>query len=125
MKSVNKVILLGNATRDAESKTSEGKRTMCKFGLATNRVWKDKAGTTQEQAEFHNLVCWGKLAEIAAKFVAKGKPLYIEGHLHTSAWEGEDKTKKKSTEIIVDNMVFVGNKKAPTMASAEAEVVAA
>lgn len=108
MKSVNKVILLGNVTRDPELKSTNGGQSVCTFGLATNRVWKDQNGAKQSLAEYHNLVCWGGLAEFVAQNVRKGKPLYAEGYLKTRNWDSPDGAKIFRTEIVVDNVVLLG-----------------
>jgi single-strand DNA-binding protein len=108
MKSVNKVILLGNATRDPELKTTAAGQTVCTFGLATNRVWKDAQGQKQSLAEFHNLVAWGGLGEFVAQSVRKGKPLYIEGYLKTRNWEGQEGAKVFRTEVVVEDIVLLG-----------------
>ncbi len=110
MKSVNKVILLGHVTNDPELKNIPSGQAVCTFGFATNKVWKDKKGEKKEAAEFHNLVVWGSLAEVCAKNVKKGKPLYIEGYLKTNTWEGKDGKKNYKTEVIVDELSFVGTK---------------
>src|SRR6185295_20013280 len=107
MKSVNTVTLLGNVTHDPEVKSPAEGLTVCTFGLATNRVWKDTKGERQSQAEFHNLVAWGKLAGFCGEYVKKGKPVYVEGHLKTGSWEDPKGVKKHRTEIIVDNLVLL------------------
>src|SRR3989338_3728711 len=129
MKSVNTVTLLGNVTNPPEVKATSGGKTVCTFGLATNRAWKDAAGKKQSQAEFHNIVAWGKLGEFCGKAVKKGKPLFVEGHLKTGSWENAQKVKLHRTEIIIDNLVLLGAKdKSPEVqrdAVAEEEVVMA
>lgn len=113
MKSVNKVILLGNVTRDPELKAIPSGQSVCTFGLATNRVWKDAQGEKQSLAEYHNLVTWGALAEFSAKTVKKGVPLYVEGYLKTRSWESpETKAKIFKTEIVVENLVLLSAKEA-------------
>jgi single-strand DNA-binding protein len=120
MKSVNTVTLLGNVTHDPETKNLATGQTVCTFGLATNRVWKDANGEKQTMAEFHNLVAWGKLAEFCGEFVKKGKPLYVEGHLKTGSWENPQGVKLHRTEIVVDNLVLLGAKdKSPEVARDE------
>lgn len=121
MKTVNSVTLLGNVTRDPDSRTTPAGQALCLFGLATNRVWKDQKGERQTLAEYHNLVCWGALAEVAGQYVKKGKPLYIEGHLKTRAWNSETGMKLFRTEIVVDNLVLLGSREAS--ASAEEHVL--
>lgn len=108
MKSVNKVILLGNVTRDPELKATANGQSVATFGLATNRVWKDHSGEKQSLAEYHNLVSWGGLAEFCAQNVKKGKPLYIEGYLKTRSWDGPEGSKIFRTEIVVENLVLLG-----------------
>ena len=110
MKTVNRTMLLGNATRDAEHKKLPSGRDVCTFGLATNRVWKDAQGERQSVAEFPNLVAWGKLAGFCAEYIRKGKPLYVEGYLHTRSWEAENGTKQYRTEVVVENLVLIGPK---------------
>lgn len=110
MKSVNKVILLGNITRDPELKSTTNGQSVCTFGIATNRVWKDQNGQKQSLPEYHNLVAWSGLAEFAHQHVRKGKPLYVEGYIKTRSWEGQDGQKNFRTEIVVENLVLLGPK---------------
>lgn len=110
MKSVNKVILLGNVTRDPELKSTTNGQSVATFGLATNRVWKDATGEKQSLPEYHNLVAWGGLAEFCSQNVKKGKPLYIEGYLKTRSWEGPEASKIFRTEIVIENLVLLGPK---------------
>lgn len=112
MKTVNRVTLIGNVTRDPELKATTGGQSVCTFGLATNRVWKDAAGERQTLAEFHNLVAWGKLAEFCAQTVKKGKPLYVEGYLKSRAWDTPDGQKQHRTEIIVEDVVLLSPREA-------------
>lgn len=108
MKSVNKVILLGNVTRDPELKTTTGGQSVTTFGMATNRVWKDAGGEKQSLPEYHNLVAWSGLAEFCAQSVTKGKPVYVEGYLKTRSWDGPEGTKIFRTEVVVENLILVG-----------------
>ena len=110
MKSVNKVILLGNATRDPELKSTQNGQSVCTFGLATNRTWKDAGGEKQSAVEYHSIVAWGGLADLCGKNVQKGKPLYLEGYLKTRNWEGAGRTKMFRTEIVLENIVLLGNR---------------
>lgn len=107
MKTVNKVMLLGNATRDPELKSTATGQSVCTIGLATNRVWKDAQGARQSLAEFHNLVAWGRLAEFCAGSIKKGKPLYIEGYLKTRNWDAPDGHKMHRTEIVIEDLVLL------------------
>lgn len=106
MKSVNKVILIGNVTRDPELKSTNGGQSVVSFGLATNRVWKDQNGEKQSLPEFHNLSAWSGLAEFISETVRKGAPLYVEGYLKTRNWE-TDGIKHYRTEIIIENVVLL------------------
>lgn len=110
MKSVNKITLLGNVTRTPELKAVPSGQSVCTFGLATNRVWKDNTGEKQSLAEFHNLVAWGGLAELCFQWVKKGKPLYVEGYLKTRSWDGADGHKQFRTEIVLEDMVLLGSR---------------
>lgn len=105
---LNKAMLIGNLTRDPEVRTTPTGQTVCSFGLATNRRWTDKSGQRQEQAEFHNIVAWGKLAEICGQYLVKGKQVYIEGRLQTRKWQGADGVDKQRTEIVADTMQMLG-----------------
>ncbi len=120
MKSVNSVTLLGHVTNDPELKTLSGGQSVCHFGLATNRTWKDKSGQTQSLAEFHNLTAWGKLGDACGEFVKKGRPMFVQGHLKTGSWE-KDGTKHYKTEIVLDNVVFLGPKDKQVEAEPAAE----
>lgn len=104
---LNKVMLIGNLTRDPESRQIPSGQTVCSFGLATNRTWKDQSGNKQEAVEFHNIVVWGKLAEICAQYLAKGRKAFIEGRLQTRDWEGQDGVKRNRTEIVAENMILL------------------
>jgi len=108
MKSVNKVTLLGNVTRDPELKNTTNGQSVCTFGLATNRVWRDGMGDKQSLPEYHNLVSWGGLAEFCAENIKKSKPLYIEGYLKTRSWDSPEGTKIFRTEVVLENIVLLG-----------------
>ena len=108
MKSVNKVTLLGNVTRDPELKSTTNGQSVCTFGLATNRVWRDGTGDKQSLPEYHNLVSWGGLAEFCAENIKKGKPLYVEGYLKTRSWDSPEGTKIFRTEVVLENIVLLG-----------------
>lgn len=101
---LNRAFILGNLTRDPETKTTPSGQTVCRFGIATNRVWNDKSGVKQQKAEFHNIVAWGKLAEICSQYLQKGKMVLIEGRIETRNWTTPDGIKKYWTEIIAEKM---------------------
>ena len=107
MYSLNRATILGNVTRDPELRQTAGGQSVCSFGVATNRSWTDASGAKQEQAEFHNCVAWAKLAEICAQYMKKGIKVYVEGRLQTREWEGQDGQKRRTTEIIADNVIIL------------------
>ncbi|MHB8914034.1 MAG: single-stranded DNA-binding protein, partial [Minisyncoccota bacterium] len=103
---LNKVFLYGNLTRDPELKALPGGSQVANFGLATNRVYKDKNGQKQEATEFHNVVAFARSAELIAQYMKKGQPLFVEGRLQTRTWDGADGKKNYRTEVIVDTFQF-------------------
>ncbi len=109
--SLNKAMVIGNLTRDPELRQTGSGQPVCSFGVATNRSWTNKAtGEKQESAEFHNIVAWGRLAEICNQYLKKGNKVYIEGRLQTRDWEGQDGVKRYRTEIVTENMVMLGGR---------------
>jgi len=109
-RSLNKVMLIGNLTRDPELRYIPNGSAVCSFGMATNRSWKDANGETQEEAEFHNIVAWGKMAEICNQILAKGMMVYIEGSLNTRSWEDDSGVTKYKTEVRVNDMKLLDSK---------------
>jgi single-strand DNA-binding protein len=107
MNSVNKVLLLGNLTRNPEMKQSEGKKPVCIFGLATNRNWTDEKGEKHEEAEYHRIIAWDKLAETCHQFLRKGRKVFVEGRLQARPHTGQDGIEKYSTEVVLERLVFV------------------
>ncbi len=104
---LNKVILYGNLTRDPELKALPSGQQVANFGLATNRSYKDKNGQRQEMTEFHNLVAFGRTAEVIAQYCKKGRPIYVEGRLQTRSWDDKETGKKNyRTEIIIETFQF-------------------
>lgn len=101
---VNKVILVGRLTRDPEVRNTPSGQNVATIGLATSSTWNDKSGQKQERTEFHNLVLWGRLAEIAGQYLIKGQECYFEGRLQSRTYTGKDDIERKVTEIIVENM---------------------
>jgi single-strand DNA-binding protein len=101
---LNKVLLIGRLTVDPQLRSTPGGQPVASFGLATNRVWTDKAGAKQESTEFHNIVVWGRQAEIASKFLTKGSLAYIEGRLQTRQWDDRQGQKRRTTEIIAERI---------------------
>ncbi len=101
---VNKVMLVGRLTRDPEVRTTQTGQSVTSLSLATNRFWKDKNGQKQDQTEFHNVVLWGRLAEIAGQYLSKGQETYIEGRLQTRKYTAKDGSERRTTEIVAENM---------------------
>jgi single-strand DNA-binding protein len=104
MGSVNKVILVGNLTRNPEMKQSEGKKPVCIIGLATNRNWIDEKGEKHEVPEYHRLIAWDKLAETCHQFLRKGRKVYAEGRLQSHTYTGQDGIEKTGAEIVVEKL---------------------
>src|SRR5918999_2157206 len=104
MSSVNKVILVGNLTRNPEVRHTSNKKAVCVIGLATNRSWTDQKGNKHEETEFHRLIAWDKLAETCHKFLRKGRKVYAEGRLQSHSYTGQDSVEKYSTEIVLERM---------------------
>lgn len=103
---INKVQIYGNITRDPELKALPSGSNVCSFSVATNRTYKKNDGTKAEDAQFHNVVAFGKTAELIAQYMRKGSTIYVEGRLQTRSWETKDGGKRYTTEIIAENMQF-------------------
>ena len=110
MQSLNRVEIIGNLTRDPELRYTPNGQPVASFGVATNMVWTDQSGEKQQKAEFHNVVAWRKLAEICAEYLQKGRQVYVEGRLETRNWEGQDGVKRNRTEIVTNNVIFLGGR---------------
>ena len=100
MSSLNKVMLIGNLGRDPEVRFTPDGSPVATFSLATGEVWTDKSGTRQERTEWHNIVAWNKLADLAKRYLSKGRQVYIEGRIRTREWDDRDGNKRRTTEII-------------------------
>src|SRR5947209_18810207 len=106
-RSLNSVQLIGNLTRDPELRYTATGRPVCSVGLATNRQWKTESGEKKEDTEFHKIVLWGKLAEIASQYLQKGMKAYFQGRIQTRSYTGSDGTQKQTTEIIAEDMLML------------------
>lgn len=104
---LNRATILGRLTRDPEVRTTTTGRTVTNMTVATGRSWKDQSGATQEKTEFHNVVLWGRLGEIAGQYLAKGRRVYLDGRVETRDWTGQDGVKRYRTEIIAENMIML------------------
>ena len=111
MRSVNKVILIGNLTRDPELKNTTSGQSIVTFGLATNRQWTTSGREKRSSAEFHECVAWAKLAEICQQHLHKGMLVYVEGYLKTRSWDMEDGTRRFRTEIVLQDMIILEKRK--------------
>ena len=108
---VNKVILIGNLGRDPELRSTQSGQPVANFSLATNRKWKDRDGNRQEQTEWHDIVCWGRQAEVANQYLSKGRQIYVEGRLQTRSWDDKQTGEKKyRTEVICENFQMLGSR---------------
>ncbi|MEO6883534.1 MAG: single-stranded DNA-binding protein [Bacteroidia bacterium] len=110
MAGVNKVILVGNLGKDPEVRYLEGGTAVAKFSLATSESYKDKTGKKVDQTEWHNIVLWRGLAEIAEKYLKKGMQVYIEGKIRSRSWEDKEGVKKYTTEIVGESLNILGKK---------------
>ena len=104
---LNKVMIIGNLTRDPEIRTTPNGQPVASFTVVTNLVWTDQTGQRQEKAEFHNVVAWRRLADICRQYLHKGSKVYVEGRLQTRDWIAQDNTKHYRTEIITDNLIML------------------
>lgn len=101
---LNKAIIIGNLTQNPEVRNTPSGQSVASFTVASNRVWTDREGQKQEKAEFHNVVAWGKLAEIVGQYLAKGRLCMVEGHLQTRTWDDQSGNRHWKTEIIAENV---------------------
>lgn len=107
---LNKVMLIGHLTQDPEIRTTPTGQSVATFSVATNRQWKDAQGQLQSQTEYHNIVAWRKLADVAHQYLRKGRQVFVEGYLQTRSWVGQqDNVKRYRTEIIADSIIFLGS----------------
>lgn len=110
MASVNKVILVGNLGKDPDLRFMPNGDAVCNFSIATTENWKNKDGQKQEKTEWHNIVLYRKLAEIAGEYLKKGRPVYLEGRLQTRKWQDKDGADRYTTEVVADQMQMLGSK---------------
>ncbi len=109
-RSLNKVILIGNLTRDPNLRFTPNGTAICSFGIATNRTWASAdGGEKQEKVEFHNIVAWSKLADICGQLLHKGDKVFVEGRLQTREWKADDGQDRRITEIVIDNMMLLSS----------------
>lgn len=118
-RSLNRVQLIGNLTRDPELRYTPQGTAVCTIGLATNRSWTTDNGEKHEETEFHRIVAWNKLAELCSQFLVKGRKIYVEGRLSTRSWTGQDGIQKSVTEVVIDDMILLDSKGAHSASSEE------
>lgn len=111
VRSLNKVMLIGNLTRDPNLRFTPSGTAVCSFGIATNRSWSTDGGDKEERVDFHNIVAWSKLAEICGQILHKGDKVYVEGRIQTRDWKTEDGAERRVTEIVIDNMMLLASPK--------------
>tara|TARA_R110000868_G_scaffold174782_3_gene411664 strand:- start:1852 stop:2298 length:447 start_codon:yes stop_codon:yes gene_type:complete len=122
MAGVNKVILVGHLSKDPEVRHLESGAAVANFSMATTESYKDKNGNRQDQTEWHNIVLWRGLAEVAEKYLKKGNLVYIEGKLKTRSWQDKEGATRYTTEIVGDNMTMLGSKSDNSSASSQNDV---
>jgi single-strand DNA-binding protein len=110
MAGVNKVILIGNLGRDPELRYTQNGQAVANFTLATSESWTNKSGEREQKTEWHRIVAWAKLAEICGEYLSKGKQVYIEGRLQTRDWEDRDGNKRRTTEVVAQNLQMLGRR---------------
>jgi single-strand DNA-binding protein len=110
-RSLNRVQLIGNLTRDPELRYTPNGTAVCSFGLATNRSWTTDSGEKREEVEFHRIVAWNKLAELCSQFLVKGRKVYVEGRLSTRSWTAPDGAQRSATEIVIDDMILLDSQR--------------
>jgi single-strand DNA-binding protein len=118
-RSLNKVQLIGNLTRDPELRYTPTGAAVCTLGLATNRAWTTESGEKKEETEFHRVVAWNKLAELCSQLLTKGRKIYVEGRLRTNTWQAQDGSSRSTTEVVIEDMIILDSRK-PAGAGGEA-----
>lgn len=116
-RSLNKVMLIGNLTRDPELRYTPSGAAVCTIGLATNRYWTTESGEKKEEVEFHRVVAWNKLAELCSQLLTKGRKVYVEGRLRTAAWQAQDGSQRTTTEIVIEDMILLDSRMPPAAQS--------
>lgn len=110
-RSLNRVQLIGNLTRDPELRYTPSGTAVCSFSLATNRNWTTDTGEKKDEVEFHRIVAWNKLAELCSQFLTKGRKVFVEGRLTTRSWTAQDGSQKSTTEIVISDMILLDSRK--------------
>jgi single-strand DNA-binding protein len=121
-RSLNKVELIGNLTRDPELRYTPQGTAVCTFGIATNRSWVTDSGEKKEEADFHRIVAWNKLAELCSQLLSKGRKIYVEGRLSNRSWTGQDGAQRTVTEIVINDMIILDSRREASEPGASDEV---
>jgi single-strand DNA-binding protein len=122
-RSLNKVQLIGNLTRDPELRYTPTGAAVCTLGLATNRTWTTESGEKKEETEFHRVVAWNKLAELCSQLLVKGRKIFVEGRLRTNTWTGQDGSQRNTTEVVIEDMIILDSKRTGGAEGGEGEGV--
>jgi single-strand DNA-binding protein len=125
MANLNKVFLMGNLTRDPELRYTQGGTAIAKFGMAINRNWSTPEGEKKEDVCFVDVTAWGRQAEVICEYCSKGRPLFVEGRLQYSKWEGQDGQKRSKLEVVLEGFQFIGGRPSEGKAVSSAEQAAA
>lgn len=118
-RSLNRVQLIGNLTRDPELRYTPSGTAVCSFSIATNRSWTTDTGEKKDEVEFHRIVAWNKLAELCSQFLTKGRKVFVEGRLSTRSWTGQDGAQKQTTEIVISDMILLDSRREGSAEHAE------
>lgn len=110
-RSLNRVQLIGNLTRDPELRYTPQGTAVCTIGLATNRSWTTDSGEKKEEVEYHRIIAWNKLGELCSQLLTKGRKIYVEGRLSTRSWTAQDGSQKSTTEIVIDDMIILDSRR--------------
>ncbi len=110
-RSLNRVQLIGNLTRDPELRYTPQGTAVCTIGLATNRSWTTDSGDKKEEVEYHKIIAWNKLGELCSQLLSKGRKIYVEGRLSTRSWTAQDGAQKSTTEIVIDDMIILDSRR--------------
>lgn len=123
-RSLNRVQLIGNLTRDPELRYTPQGTAVCTIGLATNRTWTTDSGEKKEDTEFHKIIAWNKLAELCSQLLSKGRKIYVEGRISSRSWTGQDGVVRNTTEIVIEDMIILDSKRVGTETAEEGAVPA-
>lgn len=118
---LNKIMLIGNLTRDPELRYTPNGVSVCSFGLATNRQWTTQDGQRKDDAQFHRIVAWSQLAEICSQLLSKGARVYVEGRIQYREWTGADEVKRQTAEVVIEDMILLSSRQGEVSDQPEAE----